>query len=203
MFSAALHISRTLLRVPKFLPVAVLVAACALLGASQARPTILDTTSTTLNMSSTSIGLGDTVTLTATVTGTSAPTGSVTFTAQQSGGSLLSLGPAALSAVSGTQSRATFQASGFAAGTYTVVANYRSDNSVSFGNSVSGGQLLTVVAVLLHTTTMSLSVNPSTLNDGDPANLVATVAENDGGGIIPTGVVTFHAEGSGSDTLLG
>jgi adhesin/invasin len=154
-------------------------------------------------MSSSSIGLGDGVTLTATVTGTSAPTGSVIFTAQQSGGSLLNLGTSTLSATSGTQSQATFVENGFQGGSYTVVANYRSDNSPSFSNSTSAGQLLTVASVVLHNTTMTLSANPSTVNDGDTANFVATVTENDGGGIVPTGTVTFHAQQNGTDAFLG
>jgi hypothetical protein len=203
MFSAALHISRTLRRVPKFLPVAALVAACALLGASQARPVLLDSTSTLLNMSATTIPIGGSVTLTATVTGTTAPGGNIQFTSQQSGGTLNLLGTVTLSPINATQSQATFTAMGFSAGSYTMGARFRTSDSIAWSNSNAPGSILTVQSVVVHNTAMTLSTNPATVNQGDFTTLSAAVVETDGGGLIPTGVVSFHTSGVGGDTLLG
>ena len=208
MFSAALNISRTLRRLPKILPIVVLVVLCALLGAARAHTQVLDTTtSTSLEMSSTSIGLGDNVTFTVTVTGTTAPQGTVNLTSQQNGGTLNTFASGvALNSISATQSQATYTTNNFSGGSYTIVAKFRTSDSGTWSNSNSDGQILAVGQVVIHNTAMALNVQPVTVNQGDNANLVATVTTTDGSGVVPTGVVTFHAVqngGSGGDTLLG
>jgi len=207
MFSAALNISRTLRRLPKILPIVGLVALCALLGAARAHTQSLDTTSTALQMSATSINLGDSVTFTVTVTGTTAPVGTVNLTSQQNGGTLNTFASGVtLTPINSTQSQAVYPTNSFAAGSYTIVAKFRTSDSGSWSNSSSSGQILAVGAVVIHNTAMSLNVQPLSVNQGDSATLVAQVSTTDGSGVIPTGVVSFHAiqnGGSGTDTLLG
>lgn len=192
---------------PKILPIAGLVVACALLGAGQARTQSLDTTSTALSMSSTAIGLGDSVTFTVTVTGTTAPVGTLNFTSQQNGGNLNTFASGvALNPINATQSKAVYTTNTFAAGSYTIVAKFRTSDSGTWSNSNSDGQILAVGQVVIHNTAMALNVNPVAVNQGDSANLVATVTTTDSSGVIPTGVVTFHGTqngGSGGETLLG
>lgn len=206
MFSAALNISRTLRRLPKILPILGLVALCALLGAARAHTQLLDSTSTSLQMSSTAVGLGDDVTFTATVTGTTAPQGILNFQSQQNGGAFSTFGSPALTPINATQSQAVFTTNSFAAGSYTIRAQFRTSDSGSWSNSTSSGQILSVGAVVIHNTAMSLNVNPLTVNQGDNADFIAQVTTTDGSGVIPTGVVSFHAINNGAggtDTLLG
>lgn len=146
MFSAALHISRTLRRVPKFLPVAALAAACALLGAGQALSGGPSTsTATSLSVSATTIATGGSVTLTATVTGSAAaPTGAMVFTAKPATGSTITLGTVTVTQLNATQSRAWLATSPFTtAGSYSIVASYQS-NTKTFSNSQSAAVTLTV-----------------------------------------------------------
>ena len=206
MFSAALNISKVLRRAPRTLAVVGLVAVLALLGAGQARTQSLDSTSTTLSVIPTSIALGDTVTFTATVTGTTAPVGFINFTSQQNGGAVNTFASVSVSAINATQSQATFSTNSFPAGSYTIVAKFRTSDSGSWSNSSSAGQILAVGAVVIHNTAMALNMQPLTVNQGDSADIIAHVTTTDGSGVIPTGVVDFHSIDNGhggSEVLLG
>lgn len=129
-------------------------------------------TSIALNTSANSVGIGQPITLTATVTGSS-PTGSVTFSA----GSTV-LGQATL-----TNGAATLQTSFSAAGTYSVTAAYSGDtnNAASTSSAVS-------IVVNPAVSTTSLTASATSAGLGQQITLTATVT-----GSSPTGSVTFTA----------
>jgi len=123
---------------------------------------------------------GGTVALTAVVkvtSGVSAPTGAVTFT---SGSNTLG------SATVGASGAATLNAT-FAVGAYTIVATYAGDANDS--GSVSASAPLTVQ---IATTSTTVTVTPSPAIVDSPASFVAKVTSNGG---IPTGNITFSADG--------
>lgn len=145
----------------------------------------LATSSTTLASSLNPSALGDSVTFTATVSGTS-PTGTVTF---KDGATTIG----SSSVVAGV---ATLTTSSLALGAHSMTAQYDGDAS----NAASTSSALTQnVVKKTSTTTLVSSLNPSVF--GDSVTLTATV---DGNGNL-TGTVTFK-EGAtvlGSATLVG
>ena len=119
-------------------------------------------------------GVGDTVSLTATVTSTAGiPTGSVTF---RDGTAVV--GTATLANGSGGVSTSTLSG-----GDHQLTANYEGD--ATFATSVSAPVTQTVNAS--STTTLTSSLNPSTV--GDAVTFTATVSA---GVTTPTGSVTFR-----------
>jgi hypothetical protein len=121
------------------------------------------------------------VTITATVTGGFAPSGSVTFS---DGGVTLAVAP-----VSGGQ--AAYTTSSLAVGTHSVVATYSGD--VNNAAATSSALVLTVVRAIT-TTTLGSSQNPAQYLS--PTTVTATVTS---AGPAATGTVTFY-DGS---TVLG
>lgn len=153
-------------------------------SAAGATPTIA------LTLSSTAVTAGAPVTMTATVSSADGnPTGSVNFF---NGSVQLNTDPVALVPVPGssTQSVATLTLS-FAAGTYAIVASYRTKSFVTVSTPPT---TLTVGTVDLHPTTVVLRADPAVIVPGQQETLVATVTETNGGRI-PTGVVTFDDNG--------
>jgi fibro-slime domain-containing protein len=149
-------------------------------------------TTTTLATSATNLVVGQTLTLTATVTGAGGivPTGIVTF---RNGATVLGTG--------------TLNGSGVATlvltpavGTYTITANYPGDSND--GASTSAGVTVTVVPI--GTTTMILGASATTLTYGQTLTLtgtaVSTIPSHP-----PTGTVTFNSGAAqlGSATLNG
>jgi plastocyanin len=137
------------------------------------------TTTTDLTSSANPSVVGDSVTLTATVTG-DAPTGSVTF--EDAG---TSLGVVGLSG-----GVATLVVSTFTAGSHPLTATYSGDA----GNEGSAGGLTQVVNAppnppAATTTALTSSANPSVV--GQAVTLTATVT-----GAAPTGSVTFAESGT-------
>lgn len=165
-------------------------------GAAAASPASPDTT-TTLLVSPAAVAPGDTVTMTAVVTGTGGnPTGSVVFA---SGATIVGTASLTPTAGSSTQSSATLTSNSFAAGNYVLTATYLSDDLDNYNGSTSPGAPLAVSSVALHTTLTTLAGNPTSISAGQAVTLTAHVAQSDGGTTIPTGAVTF-TEGS---VLLG
>ena len=134
--------------------------------------------------------LGQTVTLTATVTNTfgggSTPTGTVTF---QDGAT--TLGSASLNA----SGQATFTVSSLAVGSHTITASYSGDTNYASGtgNDSTSPQ---VVNKASSSTTVSSTVNASVF--GQAVTFTASVAAVAPGAGTPTGTVTFT---EGASTL--
>jgi len=162
-------------------------------------------TSTTLSLDKTVAALGESVTMTATVTGDgSIPLGSVTFSACQSSVGCTdtsvwtTVGTATLVPASGFASTAVLATSSLAAGTYSIKATFPGGFTANgfFFTSNSTPQLLTVGGVTIHNTTTMLTADPATIVTGQPETLTAVVAVSDGSGLVPTGVVTFDDNGN-------
>ena len=144
----------------------------------------LAATTTTLSIAPPSSSPGQTVTLTAAVTPSSA-TGTVTF---KDGATTLGTGNLS----NGT---AIFSASTLAVGSHTLTASYGGDANYAASTSNSVTE-----SVGLSTTTTSLSVTPTSSTFGQPVTLTSTVSPASA-----TGTVTFQ-DGSttlGSVTLSG
>ena len=150
------------------------------------------TTTTALTVSPTVVAAGSPVTMTATVTGVGGnPTGTVDFA-----NSGTSIGTATLSPVVGssTQSQASLTTS-LPAGTYSVVATYRSGNFGNFFNSSSSAVTLTVSAFpIIYDTQTTLKGVPPQVVSGHQETLTAQVTRVGDPGI-PTGIVTFADNG--------
>ena len=127
---------------------------------------------------------GASVTLTATVTGSS-PTGSVNF---KDGGSSIS-GCSAVALIGSSNARtAACSTSGLAVGTHTIVASYSGDSGNAASSSTPLSQVVNQVTST-STTALSSSFNPSTA--GTSVTFTATVT-----GAAPTGSVNFKDGGT-------
>ena len=136
-------------------------------------------TTTSLTSSVNPSNFGDAVTLTATVTpasGTSTPTGTVTFS-----DGATTLGSAALDS-SGSAALVT---STLAAGAHSIAAQYAGGNGFNGSTSAALSQVVNVVATA---TSLTASPNPSAF--GQSVSLVAAVTPSSGTAM-PTGTVTF------------
>ena len=149
-------------------------------------------TATALTSSANPVIHGMPVTFTAvvTATGTTAPTGAVTFydgTTQ--------IGTGTLTASGTTSAVATFQISSLAAGTHSITASYGGDANDFTSTSAA---LSETVNIATSTTALAASANPSIA--GKPLTLTATVATNGG---TAAGTVNFYNGATlvGSGTL--
>ena len=141
----------------------------------------LTSTTTTLSANPNPAYVGQSVTLTATVTGSN-PTGTVTF--KDGAASLVNV-----SVVSGT---ATVNTSFSTAGTHSLTAVYNGDANNATSTSPAVSQ--TANPKLATTTTLSTNPNPATVSQS--VTLTATVS-----GSSPTGTVTFK-DGSSAITSI-
>jgi hypothetical protein len=144
------------------------------------------TTTTALISSVNPSAVGQSVTFTATVTGSGAtPTGTVTFTIDGTPQS-----PVALSGAG----KATFTTSTLAAGAHSIVASYGGDSNFTGSTST----VLTQNVQAATSTALTSSLNPSAF--GQAVTFTATVT-----GATPTGTVTFKdgATVIGTGTLNG
>jgi Bacterial Ig-like domain (group 3)/Divergent InlB B-repeat domain len=133
--------------------------------------------------------VGQSVTLTATITkssGTGNPTGTVTF--KDNG---TSIGSGAVS-TSGGVTTATLSTSTLAVGTHPITASYSGDGSYS--GSTTGSPLSQVVDQISTTASVKSSLNPSTV--GQSVTFTATVSPGVAGPVNPTGTVTFYDNGT-------
>ena len=181
-------------RAPIVLAVIGLALACAMLGSSgSALADATDsTTSAVLTVTPALAGVGDAVTMTATVTGVGGnPPGNVVFS---SGGTQIGTAPATPVAGSTATSQAVLVTSSLAAGTYAIVANFNSTDFFNFSSSVSTAVPLTVSGTAIFDTTTTLTANPPTLVSGEPETLTAHVSRVGDPGI-PAGIVTFANNG--------
>ncbi len=148
-----------------------------------------DISSTSLSASATDPTSGETVTFTATVSGTytdGTPTGTVTFL----DGTTV-LGTTTLSAaISGAQ--ATFTTASLAIGWHTITAEYNGDADFAASTSASVS-----ASVSQDSTSASLSTSAASADAGQSVTFTATITSASGG--TPTGMVTF-LDGS---TVLG
>lgn len=153
------------------------------------------TTTTTLVANVSSITVGQSVTLTATVapaSGTTAPTGTVTFF-----NGTTSLGTSTLAA-NGSTATASLSTTALPAGAGSLTAQYGGD--AAFGASTSSA--ITVTVTQLGTTT-SLGASLTSILAGDSVTLTATVTPASGASA-PTGTVTFFngSASLGTGTLV-
>ncbi len=128
--------------------------------------------------------LGNTVTFTATVTGSN-PTGTVNFT----DGSTSIAGCSAVTLASGSFGgvrKATCSTGSLAVGVHSIVANYSGDANNLASASLPLSQVISGSALPPTTTTLVSSLNPSTF--GASVTFTATVS---GSGSSPTGTVAF------------
>jgi hypothetical protein len=152
-------------------------------------------TATAVGANPTGIAEGASTTLTATViaaSGTTAPTGTVTFS-DESG----TVGTVTLTPVGTTnQATATYTASAFPVGTHSISAAYSGSADGLF--QASSSSTSATVKVGLPATTTTLTASPTSITYGDSVTLTASVAATINTGAIPIGSVTFTA---GSTTL--
>ena len=125
--------------------------------------------------------VGNTVTFTATVSG-SAPTGSLNFT--DGGASISGCSGVALVGSGNTRTASCFTSS-LAAGTHSIVASYGGDA----GNTASSSSGLTQRVASNTTTSLASSPNPSAVG----VNVTFTVSVT---GAAPTGSINFASDGS-------
>jgi hypothetical protein len=156
------------------------------------------TTTTTLAVSPISASAGASVTLTATVTpasGTTAPTGMVTFT-----DGTTTLGTGALSSAG----IATYSTSSLAVGSHSITASYGGDTGDSASTSGAVRLLITPSGPSPVMTSSTLAVSPTSATAGAAVTLTATVTPASGT-TAPTGTVTFKdgATTLGTGTLSG
>ncbi len=147
-------------------------------------------TATTVTATPNPLYIGQTVSVTATVTknsGSGAPTGSVGFYAD---GTLLATVGLNKSGI------ASFTASSapYGAGTYSLVAKYSGDSLDNASTSTAENVVLKAPAI----TTTALTVSPSTVTP--PADVTLTATVSSGGGM-PSGSVTFYADGEALATV--
>jgi hypothetical protein len=151
---------------------------------------VVDSTTTTLTSSLNPSNFGQAVTLTAhvTSTGSTTPTGKVTF---KNGTAIL--GTVTLNS-SGT---ATLTTSNLPVGSDSLIASYSGDAA----NNKSTSQALTQV-VNQATITMTLKSSPNPSTKGQSVTFTATLASN---GSLPTGTVTFSSNGTtlGQKSIVG
>jgi len=160
---------------------------------NQARATLVVSkanTSTSVSSSGTPTVFGQSVTFTATVTGTGSPTGTVTF---MNGGSTIGTGT-----LSG--GLASISTSTLSVASHSITADYNGDANNNTSNSSAVTQ---VVSKDSTTTSLTSSTNPSVF--GQSVTFTATVAAVSPGTGTPTGAVTFKQGGTtlGSGTLSG
>jgi hypothetical protein len=149
----------------------------------------LTPTTTTVTSSKSPSNFGDTVTFTATVTGSGGtPTGTVQF--------LDGATPIGTGTLSGGST--SIQNSSLSAGNHTITANYSGD--ANFATSTGTFNQTVNKTLTPATTTVISSKNPS--NFGDTVTFTATVT---GSGGTPTGAVQFFVNGNsiGSATVTG
>jgi hypothetical protein len=143
-------------------------------------------TTTTVVSSANPNNIGQSVTFTAIVSGGLTPTGTVTFSVDGVAGAPVNL----------VNGQASFTTSTLTVGTHKIAATYSGD--ANFTTSTTPTPLLQNVNTIATTTTVISSVNPSTPNQ--TVTFTATVAGG-GGGLTPTGTVTFSVDGVARPTV--
>jgi Glycoside hydrolase family 44/Bacterial Ig-like domain (group 3) len=144
----------------------------------------LQATTVTLTASPATAVSGQTITLTASVaptSGTSVPTGTVTF---QDGST--AIGSSILAAGTGTLAVSTLSV-----GTHSITASYAGNTADGASTSNAVSILVNAATAPLEATAVTLTANPTTAVSGQTITLSANVAPASGTSI-PTGTVTFQ-----------
>ena len=152
--------------------------------------TAVNSTTTTVSSSLNPSGFGQSVTFTATIT-TGASAGNLTGTVTFFDG-VKTLASGVHLGTPGTTATAMFTTSTLAVGTHTITATYNGDVGHSASNSTDpNGTTPALIQNVLEGTNTDLasSANPSSL--GQSVTLTATVTTPGGGGVTPTGSITF------------
>src|SRR6185437_15816564 len=178
--------------------------------AAIANPTVLapDHTTTVLDCEPNPVPIGGTTSCTAVVTDTvaggTAPTGTVAFTSDTSGGTFSSSScPLAPDSTTGQADCVVSYtpAQGGSGSTQTVTAAYGGDGS----HAASSGQAALILTV--RTTSTAVTCSPRTVAVGQATSCTATVTDPEQSPTAPTGTVTFTSDtsdgtfSSGSCTL--
>jgi hypothetical protein len=148
-----------------------------------------------VSSSSSNIAPSQSVTLTASITGSgpSSPTGTVSFYAQPSGGSQTTLA----SNVSIANGSATYTGT-LPSGTDAITIGYSGDANY---NSVASSSAITVYDAVASASSTTLTTSSTNVTPGQGITLTATVS---GSGATPSGTVTFSSTSTGpSSGLLG
>ncbi|MDA8280428.1 MAG: Ig-like domain repeat protein, partial [Actinomycetota bacterium] len=142
--------------------------------------------------------VGDALTFTATVTGGSSPSGTVTFSATDASGTATPLCSGASSTTLGARGTAMCAVSMLGAGSYVITATYSGDGA-NAGSSGTVAQAVTVAPKAQTQTAVALTTGADPSTVGDALTFTATVT----GGSSPSGTVTFSAtDSSGTATPL-
>jgi hypothetical protein len=152
-------------------------------------------TATSVASSVTSIGLGGTVTLTATIASNSnsstGPSGTVQFLNNGSNfGAAVTCTPAGATATAGASCTAMLNTTTLPLGTDSITAQYPGDANYSSSSTTTAAS----VHILASTTTTVVSSAGTTVWDGQSLTLTATVTPNPSGGAV-TGTVQFTVNG--------
>ena len=146
---------------------------------------------TALQASPSTVLTGQSVTLTATVVDTAQGNAAVTSGDVQfkDGGSII--GDAVT--VDGTTGIATFTWTGFTQGSHSITANYLGVSNTYEPSQWASGITVTANApVTTHSTSVSLSAQPSTVTAGGSVTLTATVTDTTGSTHATSGAVQFY-----------
>lgn len=147
-------------------------------------------TSTSVSCAPSSVAVNSATTCTATVTGGSTPTGTVSFTSSKPGSFS---NPGASCTLSGGSCSVDYTPSAGSEGTNTITATYGGDS----GHSGSSGTY--DVTATVRTTSTSLSCSPASDPVNAPTTCTATVTDTSAGtAITSTGSVSFSSGASGS-----
>jgi hypothetical protein len=143
-------------------------------------------TSTSLEVSSSSMTAGESVTFSASVTGPgpSTPSGTVRFAAET-----INLG----SVATDSNGNASITTSTLTPGTYSVVAAFTGQQGSSASQSAPVALTITKIP-----TTLTLTPSPGTTGVGSPVTITALVQYVSGDSLFPTGTITIK---DGSTTL--
>jgi len=158
-----------------------------------------ESASVTLTVSPTAALPGAPVTLTATVTGSTFPAGTVSFAYV---GASENIGTAVVMPVEGssTTGQAVLIPTSLREGTYSITAHFSADDIWGLDPADATPVTLVVSPVPIHATTVTLTANPTTVVTGQPETFTAVVTRNDGTTPVPTGEVTFNDNGILLDT---
>lgn len=155
--------------------------------------TVGTVTSTSLSSSANPAGVGQPVTFTATVTGTS-PTGSVSFY----DGANSPAAPTLLGSVTLSNANASLTVSNLAAGTHSITAYYSGDSANVSSNSNAVSEVINQYA-----TSTQLATSSASVTYGQPVTFTATVTSTASSGTEPSGSVAFQIMYQGANTVLG
>ena len=158
----------------------------------------LDNTTTTVGLSSATTQVGNTVTVTATVTGPDAPgnpTGKITFSSSGSG----TFTPTTTCTLVATATPGVSECSVTHTPTAVETGNMITASYPGDGNYVKSSGSSSPLTVTTRTTTTKMECSPASVATGVASTCTATVTDTNAGTVTtPTGTVGFSSNGAGS-----